>query len=283
MKAYFSIVVFLVLVVSSVATGTGSYIDTKSKITADLNRALVCALAEKGQEWVTADTIHVCKQLQSQSSNVVAMIIRDDSFAGRLTMPELRDKSYVTFAVIPNGCAQDIVPGGGVDIVSGDTVIIEPEAARNANVSIAFRGTADCSFATVFGLSDLRLSACLMMAALLWGAFSVLRMRKHCADAARCSRLGGLRFDASLNAFYNPADEEVRFTPMQHELMRMFFNAEGHKLSKAEICETLWPGKDDASETLYTLVRRLKRIVEQNSRLKIEAERGRAYKLTVDD
>ena len=42
-------------------------------------------------------------------------------------------------------------------------------------------------------------------------------------------------------------------------------------------------GKDDASETLYTLVRRLKRIVEQNSRLKIEAERGRAYKLTVDD
>ena len=121
------------------------------------------------------------------------------------------------------------------------------------------------------------------MAALLWGAFSVLRMRKHCADAARCSRLGGLRFDASLNAFYNPADEEVRFTPMQHELMRMFFNADGHKLSKAEICETLWPGKDDASETLYTLVRRLKRIVEQNSRLKIEAERGRAYKLTVDD
>ena len=69
---------------------------------------------------------------------------------------------------------------------------------------------------------------------------------------------------------------------MQFQLMRMFFNAEGHKLSKSEICESLWPGKDDASETLYTLVRRLKRVVEQNSSLKIEAERGRAYKLTVN-
>ena len=281
MKAYFSIIVFLVLAVSSVATGTGSYIDTKCKIAADLNRALVCSLAEKGQEWVTADTIRVCKQLRSQSSDIVAMIIRDDSFAESLSIPELRDKSYVTFAVIPNGCAQDVMPGG-VDRVSGDTVIIEPEAARNANVSIAFRGSADCSFATVFGLSDQRLSAGLMMAALLWGAFSVLRIRKHGAAVTSCARLGGLRFDASLNAFYNPADEEVRFTPMQHELMRMFFNAEGHRLSKTEICETLWPGKDDASETLYTMVRRLKRIVEQNSSLKIEAERGRAYKLTVD-
>ena len=284
MKSYFSIIVFIVLAASSVVAGTGSYIDTQRRIATDLNRALVRALAEKGQDWVNADTIRVCKQLQAQSSGVVMMVIRDDCFAECLLMPELRGRSYVTFAVVPNGRAQGFMPEN-VAGVSGDTVIMKPEAARKAGVSIALRGNADCSFATVFGLSDLRLSVALMVAAVLWGVFSLSQMRRRVVagmSVAGCNQLGGLRFDPSLNAFYNSVDEEARFTPMQFQFMRMFFNAEGHKLSKSKICESLWPGKDDASETLYTLVRRLKRVVEQNSSLKIEAERGRAYKLTVN-
>lgn len=284
MKAYFSIIIFLVFAVSSVISGTGSYIDAKCKIASDLNRALVRALAEKGQAWVNADTIRVCKQLQAHSDGVVAMIIRDDSFAESLSMAALRDKSFVTFAVIPDGLGHSAMPEYP-SVVSGDTMVVKPEAARAANVSIAVRGNAGCSFATVFGLSDQRLSAVLMMAAVLWGAFSLFYQRRRGVarpSDAGCVCLGGLRFDGSVNIFYNQAGDEVRFTPMQSELMRMFFNAEGHKLSKTEICETLWPGKDDANETLYTLVRRLKRVVGQNSSLRIEAERGRAYKLTVD-
>ena len=68
---------------------------------------------------------------------------------------------------------------------------------------------------------------------------------------------------------------------MQQQLMELFFRAPGHTLSKTEICDTLWPKKEDASETLYTLVRRLKPIIEQHSDLKIEVERGRAYELKV--
>ena len=80
MKAYFSIIVFVLLAVSSIATGTGNYIDAKKRIASDLNRALVRALAGKGSEWVTADTIRVCRQLQAQSTDVVAMLIRDELF-----------------------------------------------------------------------------------------------------------------------------------------------------------------------------------------------------------
>ena len=50
MKAYLSIIVFAVLALSSVVTGTGNYIDAKERIASDLNRALVRALAEKGGE-----------------------------------------------------------------------------------------------------------------------------------------------------------------------------------------------------------------------------------------
>ena len=60
MKAYFSIVVFVVLLASSVISGMGNYIDARGRIVSELNRALVRALAEKGNEWVTADTIRVC-------------------------------------------------------------------------------------------------------------------------------------------------------------------------------------------------------------------------------
>ena len=68
---------------------------------------------------------------------------------------------------------------------------------------------------------------------------------------------------------------------MQQQLMELFFRAPNHTLSKTEICEALWPKKEDADETLYTLIRRLKPIVEQHSNLKIEADRGKAYELKI--
>ena len=66
---------------------------------------------------------------------------------------------------------------------------------------------------------------------------------------------------------------------MQRELMELFVNAAGSKLSKTTICKKLWPGKPDASETLYTLVRRMKPIVSERCGLKIVAERGDGYRL----
>ena len=47
MKAYLSIIVFAVLALSSVVTGTGNYIDAKDRIASDLNRALVRALPKR--------------------------------------------------------------------------------------------------------------------------------------------------------------------------------------------------------------------------------------------
>ena len=64
------------------------------------------------------------------------------------------------------------------------------------------------------------------------------------------------------------------------QLMQMFFLKPSHSLTKAEICEALWPKKPDASDTLYTLIRRLKPIVEQHSDLKIASDHRKSYHLT---
>jgi DNA-binding response OmpR family regulator len=73
----------------------------------------------------------------------------------------------------------------------------------------------------------------------------------------------------------------IKLTPMQQQLMEMFMSAPGYTLSKQQICDALWPKKDDANDTLYTLIRRLKPIIEEHSDLMIESDRGRAYELKI--
>ena len=77
---------------------------------------------------------------------------------------------------------------------------------------------------------------------------------------------------------YPPIKKE---TPMQQQLMEILWQSPSHQLSKAEICDALWPKKPDASETLYTLIRRLKPIIEEHSDLKIESDRGKTYGLKI--
>ena len=64
---------------------------------------------------------------------------------------------------------------------------------------------------------------------------------------------------------------------MQRQLMEMFVASDSHRLSKHEICDVLWPKKDDANETLYALISRLKHELDKTSNYDIISDRGRAY------
>jgi len=108
--------------------------------------------------------------------------------------------------------------------------------------------------------------------------------RRHYATAAFLpagNGFGGLTYSEAEGRFYAVDGNEVPLTPMQHQLMKMFFHSPSHSLSKTEICDALWPKKPDASDTLYTLIRRLKPVIEQHSNLKIESDRSKAYRLTI--
>ena len=137
------------------------------------------------------------------------------------------------------------------------------------------RCEAKCSAATIFSLSDQRPASILWTMALLWGLYCFWHYRKQVPLVA----FGGLAYSEAEGRFYDAMGKQVRLTPMQQQLMEMFFHSESHQLSKTEICDALWPKKDDANDTLYTLIRRLKPIIEEHSELKIESDRGRAYEL----
>ena len=139
---------------------------------------------------------------------------------------------------------------------------------------------ANCDFSTVLLLSDQRASASLMLVGLLWLIGSTVYIRRHKPELiVQGITYGGLIF--SNDRFSNATGERIHLTPMQHTLLEMFLKSDDHTLTKQEICDRLWPKKPDANDTLYTLIRRIKPIIEANSNLKIESDRGRSYSLEI--
>lgn len=169
------------------------------------------------------------------------------------------------------------------DVISADTIqvfnsYLQYEALRGRAVLAVdtkrgFTPRPQVSMATILSLSDQRPSMILWSMALVWGFFCLYQYRRR----VTLGMFGGLALQEG--RFVDAKGCVVKLTPMQQQLMELFFHSPNHTLSKAEICDALWPKKEDASETLYTLIRRLKPIIEQHSDLKIEVDRGRAYEL----
>ena len=150
-----------------------------------------------------------------------------------------------------------------------------------------FKAYAHCSEATIFSLSDQRPATILWVMTGLWAMLIWYRRPLTNANeplsvaVANGNTFGGLTYSEKDRRFYAADGYHVQLTPMQHQLMEMFFHSPSHLLTKTEICDALWPKKPDASETLYTLIRRLKPVVEQHSDLKIESDRSKAYQLKI--
>ena len=123
---------------------------------------------------------------------------------------------------------------------------------------VTFDTEAKCSAVMIWSLSDQRLSAWLAVMALLSLALSFRGRRQ-------------------LQPITMDSFSATHLTPMQRQLMEMFVASGSHRLSKHEICDALWPKKDDASETLYALISRLKRELDKTSSFDIISDRGRAY------
>ena len=139
---------------------------------------------------------------------------------------------------------------------------------------------ANCNFATTFKMSDQKASGSLLFIGMLWLLSSLWYVRRNKPELmVQGLAYGGIVFhdDKSMTI----SGEEIRLTPMQHSLLEMFITTDSHTLSKQEICDRLWPKKPNASDTLYTLIRRIKPIIETHSILKIESDRGKSYSLKI--
>ena len=184
------------------------------------------------------------------------------------------------------------------DVISQDTIrtfnnhLQIAELRGKATLAVDTRGRkfkayAHCSEATIFSLSDQRPATVLWVLAGFWAMLMWYRRRQSLVGEpltvaiADRNAFGGLTYSEKDGRFYASNGNQVQLTPMQHRLMEMFFQSPSHSLTKAEICDALWPKKPDASDTLYTLIRRLKPVIEQHSDLRIESDRSKTYSLKV--
>ena len=252
------------LVYSSIWASYDSYCDTERKISGDLTHALAATIEEKcDADWLSVDTII--------------------SFRKNLQMAELREWACLSLHVMED---EGLPTKKLVGAIVGDTLHVSECLYANGYVA--------CSTMKVWSMSDQRLSLFLSAMSLMWLLSICYRKERllnlsvlhgRVADGNVVSPLQVINCESLLvyseeeERFYNSQHVPIHFTPMQQQLMLMFLNAPRHELTKQEICIALWPKKDDPSETLYTLIKRIKPILETNH-IKMESERGRSYRLT---
>lgn len=241
MKQQYAVIVLFALIIASSLTSFGSYTSTSRRVSEDMDRALALTMEEQQSDVISQDTIRTFNQ--------------------HLQIAGLRGKA---------------------------TLAVDARGQK-------FKAYAHCSEATIFSLSDQRPATILWVLTGFWAIFMwyrqksrglVLAIDGHAVNQAASpldfnNTFGGLTYSEREDRFYAANGTAVQLTPMQHQLMEMFFQSPSHSLTKTEICDALWPKKPDASETLYTLICRLKPVIEQHSNLKIESDRSKAYRLRI--
>ena len=151
---------------------------------------------------------------------------------------------------------------------------------RNGRLKTKLVAEANCGFVATFMMSDQKASGSLLMVGMLWLLGSLWYVRRNRPELiVQGLSYGGIVYNN--DKFMTQSGEQIHLTPMQHSLLKMFITAEMHTLSKQDICDRLWPKKPDANDTLYTLIKRIKPIVEAHSVLKIESDRGKSYSLKI--
>ena len=210
-------------------------------------------------------------------------------------MRSYSDAEHKTSEDVNNALSQTLAQMPG-DMVSADTIrcyrnnltiaalkdtacIAMRTVRRHGKLETELVADANCGALTVLRLSDQRASATLLGMGMLWLLGSVWYARRRRPQlVVEGLSYGGIVYSGE--QFTSSSGTPIRLPPMQHSLLEMFMLSDSHTLSKQDICQRLWPKKPDASATLYTLIKRIKPVIEANSSLRIESDRGRSYTLT---
>lgn len=254
MKPITAIIVFFSLMFPALFLGYNNYVEAKEEIIKDVNQALVKTILHEMPDQITTDTLEV--------------------FKSNLQIDQLKETSYLSLCT---------------DEPSKITFCSDTISFKKENERLYIRAYPNCSKAIIFDISEQSVPGVLFSISILWGMFSMAYLYKKentmslTIATSPMKVFGNLSFSSSLNQFYNEQNKEIHFTPMQLSFMKMLMASENKKVSVDEICDKLWPGKDNAKESMYTLVRRLKPIVESNSNVKIVTDKNGHYALIIEN
>ncbi len=209
--------------------------------------------------WTSVQGYRIAQREISNELTQALLMTQAEAPADWLSTDTVRQfRSHIPTVQLRNRATLSLYVGGegsGQDGLCSRELRISP--------SVCARGYLTCSAWQVWRMSDQRLSFVLSFLTLLCMAFSL-----------RPSRMS-----SCMSSYHDDQTTPLRLTPMQEQLVSLLLSAPGRSMSKHDICQSLWPGKSDANETLYTLVRRTKQALKAEGRLRIASERGRSYRI----
>ncbi|HBA30211.1 MAG TPA: transcriptional regulator [Parabacteroides goldsteinii] len=298
LAANLSVLFTACMLVLSFSFGFHNYSEAQKAIVSDLNQALQQTIMQNSELWMNQDTLKTYPRLSAVFGNPVSIESYNRDFAEALKLEQLKDKSGIIVHVKNKKAIDkpvtDATPGKDQtkNYLASDTIIWLsanlnlPESSQE-DLGISFQGYVNYSASDVLALTDKKAPLLLLLLALMAGCLSWFLMRRKQAETPvqkeNLIAFGNLTFSCDKACFYKEDQEKLRLTPQQYKIMEMFYLTSSHILARTDICEALWPGKENADETLNTLIRRLRPLIEENSNLKITTDRGRAYQLEIKE
>lgn len=292
--ANLSLIFLVVFMALSFAIGTKQYNNTREMIIANLNKALREAVKMHADSWLCRDTIQSYAKLQQQIGGGVTMHAYDKVFSEALPEDNYTSNAGIQISIIKtnvNGYADDAAYDADNGFIMSDTLMLM-NSAKVSDAALSLRGYIYCPFVNVLKMTNMTVPAILFIIALCSGGFYFYFRSRRDINENRVRivsannnliTFGDLSLSTDDDCIYDSNNQRVNLTPMEYSLMEMFYRSSSHFLLKKDICNALWPGKDNADETLYTLVRRLKQTLSEHSNIKISVVRGRAYQLDTND
>ncbi len=201
----------------------------------------------------------VCDLNQALEQTVVSGGGQDD-FIRQLQIPSLRDTACLSYRFASTREQGNEARGRQTARICSDTIMLAQRTADGTEIAIAMKAYANPTLASIFSYGEgawpmLSCLAGILMLALMLVAQGLTPT----SDIAKSNRMN--------------------LTPMQEQLMELFYASPSHTLSREEICSALWPRKDNPEDGLYTFISRMKSSLAGQSSLRIVNRRGREYAL----
>ncbi|MEG1615828.1 MAG: hypothetical protein RR202_04835 [Bacteroidales bacterium] len=248
MKPITKFIIFFLILFLSVLLSWTNYTLKKESIIEDLNQALATTIQSCGHEYITKDTL--------------------SRYRSNLKIIPLKECAYISLCT---------------DEISKTSFCSDTMTYKSGQDRLYIRAYSNCTRSTIFLMSEQKSSLILLFVSLFWGMISTIFYNKNKSSRIITNEngfitMGGLTYSKENKTFFNENNDIICFTPMQRQIMIMFLGKHDHRISVDEICDTLWPRKENAKETLYTLVRRLKPVINKYN-VQLLAEKGHFYRL----
>ena len=251
-------VVPLLMMIASVWAGVYRYAETKDQMRTDLNRALQqVASTVSEQKWLDESLVSLA------GKGVLTPTDTDMPFLRRIGNGLLRDTAHFSVCLLAEASADEIFSERAT--VCSDTLFCHIRQADNKDMVMAMKAFANPSLLSICSSSRLGGPFAAFLASFLLMGFFFRRENAPLPAVSPCT------------------GPSLTLTPMQEQLLQLFRSAPNQTLTKEEICTALWPKKENAEDTLYTFISRMKTALKKQSHLQIQNRRGREYVLVDED